>query len=283
MQIFIIRLNNDGSLIWLNRFGGNNDESAYAIHLRNDGGYMFGGYASSNDGLVLGNEAFNRYEYWILNTDSTGLPLSQKCFGGTLDDKAYALQMTSDSGFVLAGSARSINGEVTGNHGGDDFWIVKLQYAINMCPPFGNKILNGGIPDASYRWQVNTGSGFTYISDNGYYTGSTTQQLNLVNIPSSWYGSQYRYVINRPSGNLSYGAPFILKFSNGWTGVVSSEWENTGNWGCNVLPDENTDVIIYSSVPHFPVLNSNATIRSLFLSKGTSCDINSGYQLIINH
>ncbi|MDR3272615.1 MAG: T9SS type A sorting domain-containing protein, partial [Flavobacteriaceae bacterium] len=54
----------------------------------------------------------------------------QKCLGGSSNDIAYSIQQTSDGGYIVAGSTRSIDGDVSGNHddgsGYDDFWVVKL-------------------------------------------------------------------------------------------------------------------------------------------------------------
>ena len=46
-----------------------------------------------------------------------------------------AVWQTSDSGYIVSGSAQSTDGNVTGNHGGDDFWIVKLSK--DNGSPFG--------------------------------------------------------------------------------------------------------------------------------------------------
>ena len=50
----------------------------------------------------------------------------QKCLGGGLPDFAHSIQQTTDGGYIAAGSSPSNDGDVTGNHGGYDYWIVKL-------------------------------------------------------------------------------------------------------------------------------------------------------------
>jgi hypothetical protein len=51
----------------------------------------------------------------------------QKCLGGTEGDAANSIQQTSDGGFIVAGYTESNDGDVSGNHGYDDFWVVKLN------------------------------------------------------------------------------------------------------------------------------------------------------------
>src|ERR1035438_1677306 len=50
----------------------------------------------------------------------------QASLGGSGLDDANCIQQTSDGGFIVAGHSNSTDGEVTGNHGNFDYWIVKL-------------------------------------------------------------------------------------------------------------------------------------------------------------
>jgi len=65
-------------------------------------------------------EGFAAYEY---------VPRMEwgKTLGGSDDEKAFCVQRTRDKRFVVVGYTYSYNGDVTGNHGGEDFWIVKFK------------------------------------------------------------------------------------------------------------------------------------------------------------
>ncbi len=52
----------------------------------------------------------------------------QKSLGGTSHDAAFAIEETNDGGFVVAGYSNTNDGDITGNHGGSDSWIVKLNH-----------------------------------------------------------------------------------------------------------------------------------------------------------
>lgn len=140
--------------------------------------------------------------------------------------------------------------------------------------PSGNFTLVSATSGSTYQWQVNTGSGFVDISDNANYTGSATNNLVLSNIPSAWYGYQYRCLVNGTIG----GNPALIKFVNTWTGAINSSWENPGNWSCGTVPESFTDVIINSGTV---VVNSNATIHSLQLKPGVNFTVNTGFNLTI--
>jgi hypothetical protein len=50
----------------------------------------------------------------------------QRSLGGSGGDGAYSIQQTAGGGYVAAGGSASTDGDVTGNHGGSDYWVVKL-------------------------------------------------------------------------------------------------------------------------------------------------------------
>lgn len=51
----------------------------------------------------------------------------QHAIGGTNDDILYSSKNTWDKGNVLFGKTNSTNGDVVGNHGGYDIWVLKLD------------------------------------------------------------------------------------------------------------------------------------------------------------
>ena len=50
----------------------------------------------------------------------------QKSIGGSSSDKAFSVQQTNDNDYIITGFSDSSDGDVTGNHGGYDYWIVKI-------------------------------------------------------------------------------------------------------------------------------------------------------------
>jgi len=56
----------------------------------------------------------------------------QKCLGGSKDDYASSIQQTNDKGYIIAGFTKSNDGNISGNHGGSDFWIVKIDNSGNI-------------------------------------------------------------------------------------------------------------------------------------------------------
>ena len=136
--------------------------------------------------------------------------------------------------------------------------------------------LTSNIIGTNYQWQVSTDSlNFTNINDNAQYSGTSNLILQLNNVPSNWYGYQYRCMVNGLNGS-----PVSLRFENKWLGTYGSEWENNANWGCKTIADSNTNVIINQGNV---ILNSNTSIRSLKVNPGAVFSINPGFSLNISH
>jgi len=145
-----------------------------------------------------------------------------------------------------------------------------------ICPN-SNITYAAGISGNTYQWQVNTGGGFTDITDSEIYSGTGTQTLTLTAPASDMYGYRYRCVAD----NSIYSAEHLLKFAVWWNGIVSTAWEDAANWDCGILPDENTDVIIPAVVPYFPEVSSEAFCYSLQLSPGSAVTVSTGFNLTI--
>src|SRR5690606_15188651 len=91
-----------------------------------DNGYIVAGMSNSNDGDVTGNHGEGD-DYWIVKLDELGEIEWQKSLGGSGEyDFSYGVRQDADGGYVIAGSSDSNDGDVTGNHGESDFWVVKL-------------------------------------------------------------------------------------------------------------------------------------------------------------
>jgi gliding motility-associated-like protein len=124
---WIVKLSSTGVIEWDKNFGGGFDDTATDILLTPDGGYVVAGRAGSTDGNLTAHHGTIYFDdYWVTKLDGAGNLEWQKSMGGTGEDWAYGITLASDEGYVVAGHNGSNDGEITGNQGGRDFWIVKL-------------------------------------------------------------------------------------------------------------------------------------------------------------
>lgn len=119
----------NNSIEWQKSYGGSRIEQSPDIHQTNDGGYIIAGSSFSID-EGFGNHGL--FDQWVIKVNAAGTTEWHRSYGGTADDKAYSVRQTNDGGYIVAGSTRSVNGNVTGNHGQEDFWVVKLNPAGNI-------------------------------------------------------------------------------------------------------------------------------------------------------
>jgi|GEM_PF-518136 len=168
---WIIKLDDSGNLQWQKALGGSGTEEAYSVEQTSDGGYIIAGSSNSNNGNVTGNHG--SYDYWIVKLDSAGNIQWQKSFGGTDEDNAYSAKQTSDDGYIIAGRSKSVDGDVTGNHGNFDYWVLKLNNSGNI--QWQKSFGGSGLDEAHSVQQTSDGgyavTGFSW-SNNGDLTGN---------------------------------------------------------------------------------------------------------------
>jgi len=131
----------------------------------------------------------------------------------------------------------------------------------------------------TYQWQVNKGAGYSNLTDDSVYAGTTTQELLLFTAGASKYGYQYRCAVTN-GGSTIFSTAEVLGRGDAWTGATSTAWEDPTNWSCGNVPDNNTDVIFDASSA-VSVISSNVSIRSLRIYPGVHITLNSGGHLTI--
>ena len=128
---WVVKLDDIGNIIWEKNYGGSNNDRAKSIWQTTDGGYIIAGYSYSNDGDV--SEDHGSVDYWIVKLDGIGNITWEKSLGGSNEDYANFIQQTLDGGYIVVGGSQSNDGDVSGNHGYADYWIVKLDPTGNIA------------------------------------------------------------------------------------------------------------------------------------------------------
>ncbi len=127
-DIWIVKLDDSGAISWQKNYGGSGNDNIYDLQKTSDGGYIFAGVTTSSaNGDVTGtNKGLN--DLWVVKLTATGAISWQKNYGGSQSENAYAIQQTTDGGYILSGiTGSSVSGDVTGaNKGGSDIWLLKL-------------------------------------------------------------------------------------------------------------------------------------------------------------
>jgi hypothetical protein len=109
--------------------GGSENDVAFDLISTTDGGYLLANYTRSADNDVSENNGLN--DFWIVKTDVNGVIEWETSLGGSLDDLARAA-VEVDGNYYVAGFSASSDGDVGGNYGGQDGWLVKLDASGNL-------------------------------------------------------------------------------------------------------------------------------------------------------
>ncbi|MBM3404127.1 MAG: T9SS type A sorting domain-containing protein [Bacteroidetes bacterium] len=165
-DFWVVNLDKNLNLEWETCLGSTSVDGGCNIKETQDNGYLATGGIHRNDGDVNCNY-HEDYDAWVVKLDSTGNIQWQNCYGGSLSDGFNDFVLTVDGGYLLAGGTGSYDGDVTGNHGDNDVWVVKIDSIGNL------------------EWQKCYGGMYYETSsfiipsmDGNYYIGSVTTSNN---------------------------------------------------------------------------------------------------------
>ena|SRR5450432_1763948 len=141
-------------IAWQKSLGGSGDDQANSIVKTVDGGFIIAGTSKSNDGDVTGHHgSIDSTDAWVVKLSSSGSIQWQKSIGGSGVDELDQIIPTNDGNFVAIGHTSSNDGDVSGNHGDWDIWVVKIDRNGNIL---WQKCLGGSLRDkaASIRQTI---------------------------------------------------------------------------------------------------------------------------------
>lgn len=126
---WVVKLNDSGAVQWQNTIGGTSFDVLFSLQQTTEGGYILGGYSSSDISIDKTENSLGGRDFWVVKLNDTGNIQWQNTIGGSGSDILRAIQLTSDGGYILGGNSDSnISGDKTENSLGDtDYWLLKLD------------------------------------------------------------------------------------------------------------------------------------------------------------
>ncbi len=216
---------------WQKTFGGGLNDWISSSCQTPDGGFILQGTTSSNNGDAAGNHG--NYDVLVIKTDASGNVQWKRIYGGAGMDIGGNIINTMEGGYLFGGTSGSADGDVSGNHGASDYWIVKLDPAGNIQ---WQRCYGGTGADNLFTVKQNSDGGYMAVGNTVSSNGDLT--IN--------YGSNDAWVIKISStGNLlwqkSYGGSGqdlpndIIEMTGGdlifCGGSYSSNGDLPGNYG----------------------------------------------------
>ena len=126
-DIWIARLSQDGELEQQRSFGGTADDLADNIISGPDNEIFVLGTTRSSDGNVTASLG-GISDLWLFKLNSELDLLWQRSLGGSLEDVGKDIHWDQASGaLAMVGRSNSADGDLTGNYGSYDMWLVKFN------------------------------------------------------------------------------------------------------------------------------------------------------------
>lgn len=129
-DIWVVRIDMAGNLVWQRCLGGSYYEFAEVSFQTSDNGFIIFGTTESNNGDVSGNNSWDEYyDIWVVKLNSEGEIEWQQCYGGLNDEVLLSgVIKKSDYNWVLAGSTKYPTIDVDCEwHGYEDYWIFEIK------------------------------------------------------------------------------------------------------------------------------------------------------------
>lgn len=153
---------------WWKCYGGTGNDYSQSIKQTNDGGYILTGLTGSNDGDA---EPGIHGTLWVLKLLSSGIIEWEKSLGAVTQTYGYSIDLTNDNGYIIAGKSIANGGDVTGNHGYNDYWVVKLN---NDGDIQWQKSLGGSLYDEAFAVHQTNDNGYIIAGFSGSENGDVT-------------------------------------------------------------------------------------------------------------
>ena len=292
--------NSVGGLIGWNGYGGsiinNSNSSSHAIGNENVGGLI--GYIHSgtieesystgtatgrtNVGGLVGSSQSGtiiRISFSSANVIPTSGGGNRNQFGGLV---GYANQTTIENCFA--------NGSVDGNNrvggliGEISGGSVTNSYSSGMINPGAGQSggligrLSGSSSITNSFWDVEASG----MPNSAGGTPKTTSQMLDINtyLQANWNLTDVWAI----DADLNGGYPFLIPLAGAfmivWTGEVSIEWSNPGNWNIFTVPRQGDNVRI-PNVGNKPLISDNIVIKGLNIQPNSSITISNNGTLTV--
>ncbi len=124
-DFWVIKISNSGAIIWEKNFGGTQIDEARGIVDSGDGNFLIIGDTRSSDIQISNNKG--AADLWLIKITPSGNLIWEKTFGGSSFDAGRSISKTNNNNFIISGSSRSTDGNLSNNNGRNDAWILKVD------------------------------------------------------------------------------------------------------------------------------------------------------------
>ena len=123
-DVWLLKINTEGNLIWEKTIGGSSFDIANSISKTQDDNFIISGNTRSSNADFI-NKGQN--DAWILKIDTDGNKIWQKFLGGSKNEFLFDAVELSNKSIIAIGESSSSDGDITENKGFSDALIIKIK------------------------------------------------------------------------------------------------------------------------------------------------------------
>lgn len=154
-DIWVVKVNEDGELLWDKTYGARYDDEANAIIATSDGGFLIAGQQMI--------KSSSNIDMWLIKLDANGEKEWDQLIGGSFRNRAAAAAETKD-GYVIAGNIHPSSSE---DYKGDMGRVIKVDKQGNVK---WDKVIGGDKDDELH--------GLALATDGSIYVTGNSQSLS---------------------------------------------------------------------------------------------------------
>jgi hypothetical protein len=200
--IYTASFSQESAIKWQQCYGTPDWNMTHAIE-KTATGYLLGAEVRIDDPGITNYHG--TYDIWIVNIDSIGSIIWEKCYGGSDGETIEKIIKKSDDEIFLFGYTFSTDGDVQSyNHGESDLWVVKIN---GIGDTLFEKCYGSPGPDDPRDMILTPDGGFVLLCRIAASGGDVTQ----------YYGSWDNWMCKCDSlGNIE------------WEKTIGNEWLDSG-------------------------------------------------------
>jgi len=130
-DFWLVKLSNNGILLWEKSFGFLGEDYGTTLLETKDGGFLITGVldVSASNGQGNAKSTITNHaggDYWVLKTNNLGAIEWSRYFGGSFTEIPLGIVETDNHNYIIVGSSDSNDFNISNNNGSYDFWMTKI-------------------------------------------------------------------------------------------------------------------------------------------------------------
>lgn len=254
-DVWVVKTDSLGNILWEKSYGGSEDEAGYDLILLEDGSIMVACVSESTNGMINDHHGSNNRDVWILKLNPlNGNVIWEKSFGGTNHDghsissnnisfRSVSIASQNDSTIIISASTSSIDGDlINTDHLKFDYWLLGIDSDGNINSSHG---YGGNGFDTPFKIQSSSDGGFIVVGSSTSIDEDVTGHHGTAINNDAWIvktNSEGELIWQKCLGGTNDDIAInIIEWDNGYyiTGASNSANNDCpANYG-------NTDILVY--------------------------------------